>query len=75
MDLRTGGAFRLGMRMPDGVDIFAAAVHGGVDVHTTMILIAIDGKTTRAVYQIFSCESDATRGANAGWTMDLNQLA
>jgi len=91
MDFRTGGVFRLVMRMPDGVEfpmdarfievvaperlVFAATIHGGVDVHTTVEFVEHDGKTTLTVHQVYSKESDATRGARAGWTQTLNQLA
>src|SRR5580692_4607929 len=52
VDLRTGGVFRVVMRMPDGVEfpmnamftevvpgeriVFKAKIHGDVDVHTTV---------------------------------------
>ncbi len=91
VDLRTGGVFRLVMRMPDGIEfpmdarftevvpeeriVFAATIHGGVDVHTTVTFAENAGKTTLTVHQVYSHESDATRGANAGWTATLNQLA
>jgi uncharacterized protein YndB with AHSA1/START domain len=91
VDLRTGGAFRLVMRMPDGTEypmdakftevvpneriVFAATIHGGVDVHTTVTFTENDGKTTLTVHQVYSHETDATRGANAGWTQTLDQLA
>jgi uncharacterized protein YndB with AHSA1/START domain len=91
LDFRTGGVFRLVMRMPDGIEfpmdakfveivtperiVFTAKIHGDVDVHTTVTFVEHDGKTTLTVHQSYSKESDATRGANAGWTMTLNQLA
>ena len=91
VDLRTGGVFRVVMRMPDGVEfpmdarfvevvpeekiVFAAKIHGGVDVHTTVTFAERDGKTTMSVHQVYSHETDATRGANAGWTQTLDQLA
>jgi uncharacterized protein YndB with AHSA1/START domain len=91
VDLRPGGAFRLVMRMPDGVEfpmdatftevvpeeriVFAARIHGGVDVHTTVTFAEEAGKTTLTVHQVFSHETDATRGAHAGWTATLDQLA
>ncbi len=91
VDLRTGGVFRLVMRMPDGIEfpmnarftdvvpneriVFEATIHGGVQVQTTVQFMEHDGKTTLMVHQIYSYESDATRGANAGWTQTLNQLA
>jgi uncharacterized protein YndB with AHSA1/START domain len=91
VDLRTGGVFRVVMRMPDGVEfpmdatftevvpderiVFAATIHGGVHVHTTVTFAEHGGKTTLSVHQVYSHESDATRGANAGWTTALQQLA
>jgi uncharacterized protein YndB with AHSA1/START domain len=91
VDLRTGGLFRLVMRSPDGTEfpmdakftevvpeeriVFAARVHGGLDVHTTVTFSERDGKTTLDVHQVYSHECDATRGAKAGWTATLNQLA
>jgi len=90
VDLRTGGVFKLVMRMPNGVDLpmdarftevvpkeliaFSARIHGDVDVETT-VTFADDGeKTVLHVHQTYSRESDATRGANAGWTQTLKQL-
>jgi uncharacterized protein YndB with AHSA1/START domain len=91
LDFRTGGAFRLVMRMPDGVEfpmdatflevtpperiVFAARIHGDVDIHTTVTFAEQDGKTTLTVHQRYSKETDATRGAHAGWTQALKQLA
>ena len=91
VDLRTGGAFHLVMRMPNGIEfpmdatftevvpneriVFTATIHGGVDVHTTVIFSEHDGKTTLDVHQVYSHESDATLGAHAGWTATLDQLA
>jgi uncharacterized protein YndB with AHSA1/START domain len=91
VDLRPGGVFRLVMRMPNGIEfpmdatftevianeriVFEATIHGGVQIHTTVSFAEHDGKTTLSVHQLYSHESDATRGANAGWTQTLNQLA
>lgn len=92
VDLRTGGIFRLVMRMPNGVEfpmdarfvevvpneriVFTATIHGGVEVHTTVTFAEpTTGKTTLTVHQVYSHESDATRGAHAGWTATLDQLA
>lgn len=90
VNLRPGGVFRLVMRMPDGTEfpmdgkfievvpneriVFAARVHGGLDIHTTVTFSEHAGKTTLSVHQVYSHESDATRGAKAGWTMTLDQL-
>jgi uncharacterized protein YndB with AHSA1/START domain len=56
--------------------VFSATIHGGVHVHTTVTFADADGGKTRLdVHQVYSHETDATRGANAGWTATLNQLA
>lgn len=91
VDLRAGGVFRLVMRMPDGVEypmnakflevveneriVFVAKIHGDLEAHTTVTFTELDGKTTLSVHQVYSYESDATRGAQAGWTQTLDQLA
>ena len=91
LDFRPGGVFRLTMRTPDGIEFpmdarfteivpderiaFAATVHGDLKILTTVTFAETDGKTTLAVHQVYSHESDATRGANAGWTLTLDQLA
>lgn len=91
VDLRPGGVFRLVMRMPDGVEhpmdarftevvaderiAFKAKIHGDLEVQTTVTFAEHDGKTTLRVHQVYSRESDATRGAHAGWTQTLDQLA
>jgi uncharacterized protein YndB with AHSA1/START domain len=91
VDLRTGGVFRVVMQMPDGTRfpmdaklldvvlderiVFAATIHGNVEVHTTVTFTETAGKTTLAVHQTYSHETGATRGANAGWTKTLDQLA
>jgi uncharacterized protein YndB with AHSA1/START domain len=54
---------------------FAATVHGDLKIMTTVTFTETDGKTTLSVHQVYSHESDATRGAHAGWTMTLEQLA
>jgi uncharacterized protein YndB with AHSA1/START domain len=55
--------------------VFTATIHDGVHVHTTVTFHdAESGKTRLDVHQTYSHETDATRGANAGWTATLNQL-
>ena len=61
--------------IPNERIVFAATIHGNVEVHTTVTFTESGGKTTLAVHQVFSHETDATRGANAGWTQTLDQLA
>jgi uncharacterized protein YndB with AHSA1/START domain len=91
VDFRPGGALRLAMRMPDGTElpfeatfleivpleriVFAGKIHDGNDVRTTVAFTEEGGKTTLSVHQVYSYESDATRGAHAGWTLTLAQLA
>ena len=91
VDFRKGGVFRLVMRMPDGTEFpmdarftavvpyeriaFKAKIHGDLDVVTEVTITELKGKTMVAVHQIYSHESDATRGAKAGWTAPLSQLA
>jgi uncharacterized protein YndB with AHSA1/START domain len=90
VDLRPGGAFRLAMKTPDGIEfpmdaefvevvpeeriVFAGRIHGGNDVRTTITFRDEGEKTRLDVFQVFAFESDATRGAQQGWTASLNQL-
>jgi len=91
VDLRPGGAFRLVMRMPDGTEhpmdasfievvrderiVFEATIEGDLKAHTTVTFAETDGRTTLSVHQTYSRESPSTRGATAGWTLTLDQLA
>jgi uncharacterized protein YndB with AHSA1/START domain len=91
LDFRPAGVFRLTMRTPDGVEypmdaqfteivpneriVFAGTVQGDLKILTTVTFAEKDGQTTLNVHQVYSHESDATRGANAGWTLTLDQLA
>jgi uncharacterized protein YndB with AHSA1/START domain len=91
VDFRPGGVFRVVMRMPDGVEhpfdgkfgeivvperiVFRGKIHGDNETETTVTFTETDGKTTIAVHQTYSYQSDATRGAHQGWTMTLDQLA
>jgi uncharacterized protein YndB with AHSA1/START domain len=92
VDLTTGGVFYLVMKMPDGIElpmdarfvevvpeeriVFAADIHGGVHVHTTVTLSDEGtGKTRLDVHQVYSHETEATRGAPKGWKSTLDQLA
>jgi len=90
VDFRPGGAFRVVMRMPNGIEfpfeaefrdivpmeriVFEGKMHDGNTVSTTVTFAEDDGKTTVTVRQAYAFESDATRGAHAGWTQTLNQL-
>ena len=90
LDFRPGGVFRLTMRtqgvefpmdarfteiVPDERIVFAGTVHGDLKILTTVTFTENDDKTTLTVHQTYSHESDATRGAHAGWTLTLGQLA
>ncbi len=90
VELRPGGVFRVTMRMPDGFEhpmdarftevvplerlAFTAVLPGNLRIETTVTFSEADGKTTLTVRQTFSHETEATRGARAGWTMTLDQL-
>lgn len=91
IDFRPGGVFRLTMRMPDGVEhpmdarftevvhderiSFEARLGDGLEIATTVVFTEQDGKTTLHVHQVYARETQATRGAHAGWTQTLDQLA
>ena len=54
---------------------FTATIHGGVRLHTTVAFSDEgSGKTRLDVHQVYSHETDATRGAPAGWKATLDQL-
>jgi uncharacterized protein YndB with AHSA1/START domain len=56
--------------------VFSATIHGGVELHTTVTFTDEDaGKTRLDVHQVYSHETDATRGAPQGWKATLDQLA
>jgi uncharacterized protein YndB with AHSA1/START domain len=90
VDFRPGGAFRVTMRMPDGLEhpmdakfgeivpleriTFFGKIPEGNEVHTTVTFTEVNGKTVLDVHQTFSFESDATRGAPTGWAATLDQL-
>jgi len=90
LDFRPGGRFHLVMRATDGTEfpmdtvfreivaneriVFEGPIHGGVLVTTTVTFTEQDGKTRLDAHQTYSKASDATRGAQAGWTATLDQL-
>jgi uncharacterized protein YndB with AHSA1/START domain len=91
VDPRVGGVFRIVMRMPNGTEYpmdgtitelvtderiaWSAQVHGGLSIQTTVDFAERDGKTTLSVLQVYSHEDGSTKGAYAGWTATLDQLA
>jgi len=90
VDFRPGGVFSFVMLAPDGTElpfegrfeeveaptriVFSGKIHDGNSVHTTVTFAEHDGKTTLTVHQSYAFESDATRGAEQGWTLTLDQL-
>lgn len=90
VDLRTGGVFRLVMRMPDGAEHpmdarftevvpgerieFEATIEGDLRVHTRVVFTETDGKTRLDVLQVYAYEHEAIRGAPEGWALTLDQL-
>ncbi len=91
VDFRTGGAFHLVMRGPDGADypftgrydevvpperiVFTGNVHEGNTARTTVTFVESGGKTIVTVRQTYTVESPATRGAPQGWSESLERLA
>ena len=91
VDFRPGGVFRIVMRMPDGAEhtfdgafgeivvperlTFTGKLPDGNDIRTLVTFAEEGNKTKLTVRQTYSFESDATRGAQQGWTATLNQLA
>ncbi len=56
--------------------VFTASIHGGVLVHTTVSFADEgEGKMRLDVHQVYSHETEATRGAPQGWKSTLDQLA
>jgi len=90
VDFRLGGAFRFVMRAPDGTDypfegafreivpleriVFTGTIHEGNVTVTTITFAEAGGKPTLTMHQTYTFESSATRGAEQGWTMTLDQL-
>ena len=62
--------------VPNERIVFTATIQGGVEVHTTVAFADEGGGKTRLdVHQVYSHETDATRGAPQGWAATLDQLA
>lgn len=60
--------------VPNERIVFETKVHG-LDVRTVIAFREESGKTTLDVLQQYSGENEATRGAHAGWTSSLDNLA
>ena len=91
VDFRAGGAFRVVMRMPNGAEhpmnasfveivpeeriVWRAIIDGDLEVLTTVTFADEGDKTRLDAHQVYSYESPSTRGADAGWTLTLDQLA
>lgn len=91
LDFRAGGVMDFTMRLPNGVEfpvigrfeeivdneriVFSGDIHDGNRAHTTVTFVGSGGKTTLSVHQTYTTASDATRGAHAGWSSTLDNLA
>jgi uncharacterized protein YndB with AHSA1/START domain len=60
---------------PSGASSFVGNIHGEVDATTTVTFDDENGKTRLTVEQVYSRESDETRGASVGWGQTLDHLA
>jgi uncharacterized protein YndB with AHSA1/START domain len=90
VDFRPGGVFRVVMRMPDGGEhafdgtfgeivaperlTFHGRLGDGNQIDTSVTFAEEGDKTRLTARQTYSFESDATRGAQQGWTATLDQL-
>ncbi len=56
--------------------VFVGVIHGGPDQHvwTEVTFTEEAGKTKVRVHQLYSFESDATRGAPIGWSQQLDRF-
>ncbi len=91
VDFRTGGAFRLVMRGPDGAEfpyegkfeevapperiVMTGGIHDGNWTRTVVTFEERGGRTAMRVHQTFTKETEATRGAVEGWSQSLDRLA
>jgi uncharacterized protein YndB with AHSA1/START domain len=57
--------------------VFRGNIHDvpGQDVLTTVTFADHEGKTKLTVHQIYTFESEATRGSSMGWSQTLDHLA
>ncbi len=90
VDFRVGGVFVVVMRMPGGSEhdftgrfteivaperlAFAGTLGDGNRIETSVAFTEEGAKTKLTVHQTYAFESDATRGAPAGWKATLDQL-
>lgn len=91
IDFRPGGAYRMVMRGPDGLDypfhgvyreitapsriVFSAVIAEGVAVLTTVTLEDEGERTRLTVRQTVPAMEEAARGQRQGWTESLERLA
>jgi uncharacterized protein YndB with AHSA1/START domain len=56
--------------------VFVGTIHEGAKhkIWTEILFADDDGKTKVTVHQVYSFESDATRGAPIGWSQQLDRL-
>lgn len=91
VDFRPGGAYRMVMRGPDGIEypfhgvyreivppsrlVFSAVIADGVAVLTTVSFEEEGGRTRLTVHQGIPSLEEAARGQRQGWTESLDRLA
>ena len=61
--------------VPERIVFTCILDHNPHEVLTTVTFAEHGGKTTLTVRQVFRAESDATRGAQQGWSESLDRLA
>ncbi|MDQ3266877.1 MAG: SRPBCC domain-containing protein [Myxococcota bacterium] len=89
MDFRTGGAYRMAMRSPDGTEhpfngtfqeivpnerIVFSALIGGPELRTVVSFVEDDGKTLLTVRQDRPADDEARAGMTQGWSETLEKL-
>lgn len=60
---------------PERIVLTGTLEHDGDEVLTTATFAQLGGKSRLTVHQMFSIETDSTRGAHEGWTQTLEYLA
>lgn len=63
--------------VPNERIVFNAVIHGDLEAHTTVTFADHEGgkKTLLSVHQVYTYDAPPVRGAHAGWTSTLDQLA